>query len=79
MSYKDRFTNATVCNKIQPVIGPYKTEKRNYDGSEMWSDQVVSVRISYMAKLREKKRGRQTKRWEDMLREWTSLDFNSCH
>ena len=27
--------------------------------------------------IRKRKRGRQKKRWEDTIKEWTGLDFNS--
>ena len=44
----------------------------------MWSDQVASVKTSYKTQyLRKWKRGRQKKRWEDNIKEWTGLDFNS--
>ena len=32
---------------------------------------------STVGPTRENKRGRQKKRWEDNIREWTGLDFNS--
>ena len=43
----------------------------------MWSDQVASVKRSYKTRTEPGKRKRQNKRWEDNIREWTGLDFNS--
>ena len=63
MSYKYHITNAMVCNKIQSAIGPYKVilstvKKGNYDGSDIWLDQVAYVKRSYKAQCQGKEEGK---------------------
>ena len=83
ISYKDHITNEIVCKKMQAAIGPYKdilttVEKGSYESSEMWSDQVASAKKVIQGTVPGKRKsGRQKKRWEDNIREWTGLDFNS--
>ena len=81
ISYKDHVTNEEVRAKIQQAIGPHKdvltTVKRR---RLQWYGHVS--RSSGLAKTilqgTEKggrRQGRQRKRWEDNIREWTGLEF----
>ena len=81
ISYKDHVTNEEVRAQIRPAIGPHKylltTVKRR---KLHWYGHVS--RSSGLAKtilqgtLKGKRRqGRQRKRWEDNIREWTGLEF----
>ena len=74
ISYKDHVTNEEVRRKIQAAI-------REYD--ELLTLGHVS-RSSGLAKTilqgtvkGNRKRGRQKKRWEDNIKEWTGVDFAS--
>ena len=82
ISYKDHVTNKEVHNRIKQAIGPYEdllmTVKRR---KLKWYGQVS--RTSGMAKTilqgtvrGARRRGRQRKRWEDNIKEWTGLDFS---
>ena len=81
ISCKDHVTNEEVCAKIQQAIGPHKdlltTVKRR---KLQWYGHVS--RLSGLAKSilqgtvrGGRRQGRQRKRWEDNIREWTSLEF----
>ena len=81
ISCKDHFTNEEVCANIQQAIGPHKNlliiEKKRI---LKWYGHVP--RSSGLAKtilqgtMKEGRRqGRQRKRWEDNIREWTGLEF----
>ena len=55
-----------MCNTIQAAIGPYKeihllktVKKGDYDGSDMWSDRVASVKRSYKAQYEGKEEGKK--------------------
>ena len=82
INYKYHITKVIVYTKIQAAIGPYEEilatiKNANYDSSDMWS---VQVALSYKKILQGTvpgKRGRQTKRWEDDIKDWTGLDFYS--
>ena len=59
-------TYEIVCKKIQAAIGPYEdtlttVKKGSYDGSDMWSEQVVSAKRSYKAQYqgKEKEEGKR--------------------
>ena len=55
-------------------------KKGSYNGLDMWSNQMDSVKRSYKGKEKEegiRKRGRQKKRWEDNIGERTGPGFNS--
>ena len=81
ISYKDRVTNEEVRAKIQQAIGPHKdlltiVKRRKLQ----WYGHVS--RLSGLAKTisqgkvkRGRRQGRQRKRWEDNIREWTGLEF----
>ena len=79
--YKDHVTNEEVRAKIQPAIRPHKdlltTAKR---GKLQWYGHVS--RSSGLAKTilqgtvkGGRRQGRQRKRLEDNIREWTGLEF----
>ena len=80
-SYKDRVTNEEICAKIQQAIGPHEdlltiVKRRRLQ----WYGHVS--RLSGLAKTILKgtvkggrRKGRQKKRWEDNMREWTGLEF----
>ena len=81
VSYKDHVTNEEVRAKIQQAIGPHEDlltiEKRR---KLQWYGHVS--RSSGLAKtiLQDTvegggKQGRQRKRWEGNIREWTGLEF----
>ena len=81
ISYKDHITNEEVCDKIQQAIGPQKDLLTVIKRHKLQSYGHVS-RSSGLAKTilqgTEKegiKQGRQRKRWEDNIREWTGLEF----
>ena len=80
ISYKDHFTNEEVRAKIQQAIRPHEdltiVKKRNLQ----WYGHVS--RSSGLAKTilqgtvkGGRRQGRQRKRWEDNIREWTGLEF----
>ena len=80
ISYKDHVSNEEVRARIQQATGPHKdlltTVKRR---KLQWYGHVS--RSSRLAKsiLRstvkgERRQGRQRKRWEDNIREWTGLE-----
>ena len=83
ISYKDHVNNEKVRRKIQAAIGEYDelltlVKKRKL----RWFCHVS--RYSGLAKTilqgsvkRKRKRGRQKKRWEDNIKEWTRMDFPS--
>ena len=82
ISYKDRVTNEEVCAKIQQAIRPHEdlltiVKKHNCSGVDM-SHVHHQVWPKLFCKARWKggrKQGRQKKRWEDNIREWTGLEF----
>ena len=76
-SYKDHVTNEEVLAKIQQAIGP--GHYRETQTAVVWS---FSPRSSGLAKAilqgtvkGGRKQGRQRKRWEDNIREWTGLEY----
>ena len=81
ISYKDYATDDEVCAKIQQAIGPQEDlttiKKRKLHN---WYEHVS--RSSGLAKTvlqgtvkGGRRQGRQKKRWEDNIREWTGLEF----
>ena len=75
ISYKDHVTNEEVRRKIQAAIGEYdelltlvKKRKLRWFGHVSRSSGTVKGK---------RKRGRQKKRWEDNIKEWTGMDFAS--
>ena len=81
ISYKDHVTNEEVHAKIQQAIGPHEDPLTVVKGRKLqWYGHVS--RSSGLAKTilqgtvkGERKQGRQRKRWEDNIREWTGLEL----
>ena len=81
ISYKDHVTNEEVRAKIQQAIGPHEDLLTIVRRCKLqWYDHVS--RSSGLAKTilqgtvkGERRQGRQRKRWEDNIREWTGLEF----
>ena len=80
ISYKDHVTNQEVRAKIQQAIGPHKDLTIVKRSKLQWYDHVS--RSSGLAKTilqgtvkGGRRHGRQKKRWEDNIREWTGLEF----
>ena len=74
ISRKDHIRNEIVCKKIQAAIGPY--DKLRWFGYVIRSSGLCK-KIVQGTVPGKRTRGRQKKRWEDNIREWTGLDFNS--
>ena len=77
ISYKDHVTNKEVCAKIQQAIGPHKDLLTVVKRCKLQWYGYVS-RSSGLAKTILQgtvKEGRQRKRWEDNIKEWTGLEF----
>ena len=81
ISYKDHVTNDKVCAKIQPAIGPHedflmiiKRRKLQWYGHVSNSSGLAKTTLQGTVKGG-KRQGRQQKRWEDIIREWTGLEF----
>ena len=84
ISYKDHVTNEEVRTKIQQAIGPHEdlltiVKRRKLQ----WYGHVS--RVSGLAKTilqgtlkGGRRQGRQGKRLEDNVREWTGLEFAKC-
>ena len=81
ISYKDHVTNEEVRRKIQAAIGKYdelqtlvKKRKLRWFGHVSRSSGLAKTILQGIVK---RKRGRQKKRWEDNIKEWTGMDFAS--
>ena len=81
VSYKDHVTNEEVCAKIQQAIGPredllaiVKRHKLQWYGHVSHSSGLAKTNLQGTVKGR-RRQGRQRKRWEDNIREWTGLEF----
>ena len=81
ISYKDHVTNQEVRAKIQQAIGPHKDlltivkrRKLQWYGHVSRSSGLAKTILQGPVKegIRQ---GRQRKRWEDNIREWTGLEF----
>ena len=81
ISCKDHVTNEEVCAKIQQAIGPredlrtiVKRRKLQWYGHVSRSSGLAKTILQGPVKegIRQ---GRQRKRWEDNIREWTGLEF----
>ena len=76
ISYKDHVTNEEVCAKIQQAIGPHKDltivkrRKLQLYGHVSRSSGLAEIILQGTVKGG-KRWGRQKKRWEDNIREWT--------
>ena len=83
ISYKDHVTNEEVRRKIQAAIGEYdelltlvKKRKLRWFGHVSRSSGLAKTILQGTMKGK-RKRGRQKKRWEDNIKEWTGMDFAS--
>ena len=84
ISYKDHVTNEEVRRKIQAAIGEYdelltlvKKRKLRWFGHVSRSSGLAKTILQGTVKGK-RKRGRQKKRWEDSIKEWTGImDFAS--
>ena len=81
ISYKDHATNEEVRAKIQQAIGPHedpltiaKRRKLQWYGHVSRSSGLAKSILQGTVKG-ERRQGRQRKRWEDNIREWTGLEF----
>ena len=81
ISYKDPVTHEEVCAKIQQAIGPHEElvtiiQSRKLKWYEHVSCSSGLAKIVLQGTVKGgKKQGRQRKRWEDNIREWTGLEF----
>ena len=81
ISYKDHVTNKEVRSKIQTAIGEYdelptliKKRKLRWFGHDSRSSGLAKTTLQGTVEGIGK-RGRQKKRWEDNIKEWTGMDF----
>ena len=81
ISYKDHVINEEVRAKIQQAIGPHedlltivKRRKLQWYGHVSRSLGLLKTILQGTVK-RGRRLGRQRKRWEDNIREWTGLEF----
>ena len=73
ISYKDHATNEEVRVKIQQAIGPQEDLLQWYDHVSRSSGLAKTILQGTVKRGR--RQGRQRKRWEDNIREWTGLEF----
>ena len=81
ISYKDHVTNNKAHAKIQQAIGPHedlltiaKRRKLQWYGHVSRSLGLAKTILQGMVKGG-RRQGRQRKRWEENIREWTGLEF----
>ena len=81
ISYKDHVTNEEVRATIQQAIGPHedlptvvKRRKLQWYGHVSRSSGLAKIILKGTMKGG-RRQGRQRKRWEDNIREWTGLEF----
>ena len=81
ISYKDHVTNEEVHAKIQQAIGPHedlltivKKRKLQWYGRVPRSSGLAKTILQGTVKGR-RRQGRQRKRWEENIKEWTGLEF----
>ena len=79
--YKDLVTNKEVCAKIQQVNWPHedlliiiKSHKLQCYGHVSCSSGLAKIILQGTVKGG-RRQGRERKRWEDSIREWTGLEF----
>ena len=82
ISYNDHVTNKEVWRKIQAAIGVYdklltlvKKRKLRWFGHVSKSSGLAKTILQ--GTVKGKRRGRQKKRWEDNINEWTGMEFVS--
>ena len=83
ISYQDNVTNEEVHRKIEAAIGEYdelltlvKKRKPRWFGHVSRSSGLAKTILQTTVKGK-RKRGRQKKRWEYNIKEWTGMDFAS--
>ena len=80
ISYKDHVTDEEVRAKIQRAIGPHedltivKRRKLQWYGHASRSSGLAKTILQGTVKGG-RRQGRQRKRWEDNITEWTGLEF----
>ena len=81
ISYKDHVSNEEVRAKIQQAIGLHedlltivKSCKLQWYGHVSRSSGLAKTILQVTVKVG-RKQGRQRKRWEENIREWTGLEF----
>ena len=81
ISYKDHVTNEEVRNRIQNAIGVHddlltmlKKRKLRWYGHTSRSSGMAKTFLQGTVKGA-RRRGRQKKRWEDNIKEWTGMGF----
>ena len=81
ISYKDHVTNKEVRARTQQAIGPHedlltivKRRKLQWFGHVSRSSGLAKATLRGTVKGG-RKQGRQRKRWEDNVREWTGVEF----
>ena len=81
ISHKDHVTNEEVCNRIQNAIGVHddlltmvKKRKLRWYGHISRSSSMAKTILQGTVKGA-RRRGRQKKRWEDNIKEWTGMGF----
>jgi hypothetical protein len=84
ISYKDHITNEEVKNRIRQAIGPYedllttiKRRKLKWFGHVTRGDGLAKTVLQGTVRGG-RKRGRQKKRWEDNMTEWTGLKLSEA-
>ena len=82
ISYRDHITNEEVKARIENAIGPYedplttvKRRKLKWFGHVIRSSGLAKTILQGTVQGR-RRRGRQRKRWEDNIKEWTGLKWN---
>ena len=81
ISYKDPVTNEEVCAKIQQAIGPHEhlpaiVKRRKLQRYVYVSCSSGLAKTTLQGTVKGGRRqGRQRKRWEDNIGEWTGLEF----
>ena len=81
-SYLPYVTSEDVCRKIQAAIGKYdelltlvKKQKLRWFGHISRSSGLAKMILRGI--VQGQRKGRQKKRWEDNIKEWTGMDFAS--
>ena len=82
ISYKDHVTNEEIRAKIQQAIGRHedlltmvKRRKLQWYGHVSRSSGLAKTILQVTVKGG-RRQGRQRRRWEDNIREWTGLEFD---
>ena len=84
ISYKDHIANEEVKNRIRQAIGPYedllttvKRRKLKWFGHVTRGERLATTVLQGTVRGG-RKRGRQKKRWEDNITEWTGLKLSEA-